>query len=402
MIAHLAVVLVPLLVSLPAVRVDALAPDGRPGLGAESSLTVLLGVFRSPNEEEEALLRHLIELESRLAVLEAGARALYQARGYFAVLGRRDEPSLERLHEVLRAFLQDPGAHLEQGDAARRAWAELFLDARLRVRRDVLDGWREDADTVTKGLAALRANTDGWTRLREDEAQNVAARVDLAAARLRARLRDLEALREDAPSGAPAPLPPELPAGEDAVERLLAAGALPPGAERVARLAQEEQRMRATVAGMETVLFTTRLAGEALTWLQWRELHDGHAATKRAEVRVWQPQTAEGKEAPPEIGRIKKTTRRREAYRRALEGLAYDPLDAELAYAAALMSRYVGGTLETLSHYDRFLALRGIRVHEHRTWQERELTDEEEDALFFIQQYEQENPPGGVPPPGSE
>ncbi len=383
MFAPLVLTLVPLLADV------AQAPDGRPGLGAESSLSVLLGVFQSPDESEEELLRHLLELESRVAVLEASLRGLYQDRGYFEVLERRDEQSVARLHEVLRAFLEDPEADLVRKGESRRRWAQLFLDARLRVRMDVLEGWREDARTLTKGLAALRANTDGWTRLREDEAQNVAGLVDLSAALLRARLRDLEALREDSTA---------CPVDQAAVERLLGACDLPPGAERLARLAGEAEGMRAAAEGMERMLFSTRLAQDALPWLQWRELRDGHAAAKRAEVRVWQPQTTEGKDAPPEIGRMKKTTRRREAYRRALAGLAYDPLDEELAYAAGLMSRYVAGTLEALSHYDRFLALRGIRVHDYRTWGKRELTDEEEDALYFIQQYEVENPPGGIPP----
>ena len=116
-------------------------------------------------------------------------------------------------------------------------------------------------------------------------------------------------------------------------------------------------------------------------------------------MRVWQPQTPEGKEAPREISRIKKTTRRRQAFRRATQGLHHDPLDDELAYAAALMARYVSGTLEALDYYDRFLALRGIRVHDSRTWgRYRKLTEREEEAVTFIQQAERDvrlNPPAG-------
>lgn len=390
MIAHLAASLLPLLA--PSVPELPQAPDGRPGLGAESSLSEILGVFRSPDDEQEQLLVHLVELESRLAVLEATTRAAYLERGYFAVLDRRDEASLERLHEVARAFLDDPERVLaERMDAeTRRTWARLFLDPRFRVRMDVLAGWRADAASVTKGLGLLRATTDGWARVREDEAQNVAARVDLAAALLRARLKDLEALRED---GGPEEV------SEEALASFLALLELPPGPERQAGLDREGDAMRATVERMGAVLFTTRLAEEALAWLQWRELRDGHAATKRAEVRVWQPQTDEGKEAPHEIGKVKKTTRRREAFRRALEGLSYDPLDEEMTYAAALMAQYVSGQLDTLSLYDRYLALRGIRLHEFRTWgRDRDLTDEEEDAISYLQQYESESPPG--PPPG--
>ena len=70
---------------------------------------------------------------------------------------------------------------------------------------------------------------------------------------------------------------------------------------------------------------------------------------------------------------------------KGVEGLLHDPLSDALALYAAKASRIVHGTAEALSHYDRFLALRGIRSHDGRTWQERELDEDESEALLYIQ-----------------
>ena len=72
----------------------------------------------------------------------------------------------------------------------------MFFDTRLRARAHVLEGWSYDVLQFRRGIALLRANTDGFVGMAENELQIVAGRVDLAAARLRARVKDLAALRE--------------------------------------------------------------------------------------------------------------------------------------------------------------------------------------------------------------
>ena len=71
--------------------------------------------------------------------------------------------------------------------------------------------------------------------------------------------------------------------------------------------------------------------------------------------------------------------------RRALEGLSFDPLDAELCFVAAHGSDFVWGDIQSRPLYDRYLALRGIRAHDDRTIRGRELTERELEALLVVQ-----------------
>jgi hypothetical protein len=147
-------------------------------------------------------------------------------------------------------------------------------------------------------------------------------------------------------------------------------------------------------AALCDLLFLTRLARSASARLSWREDLERRAAQAHDEALELSPDTPEGRDARSEIRTRKKTTRRREAFARAVEGLTLDPFDERLAYLAGLEAEYVRGTYDVVDYYDRFLALRGIRVHDDRTWRRRELTDEEKHALAQIQQFESEPLPG--------
>ena len=53
--------------------------------------------------------------------------------------------------------------------------------------------------------------------------------------------------------------------------------------------------------------------------------------------------------------------------------------------AAAQGLDFLWGAIESRPYYDRYLALRGIRLHDHRTMKDRKLTPREETALFVVQ-----------------
>ena len=288
------------------------APDGARGLGVETELTELLRLFYQPDEADEALLAELFELGPALGIAEATTLALYRTRGLFAVLDAHEDETLDALHARLSALDADPETYLAGPVATARAWARLLLDTRLRVRAWLFRGWRDEVRQVEAGLAVLRANTEGWARLSAEETRNLATRVDLASALLRARIRDLGALREapDAPSEV----------DEADVERLLSVLALGPGPERLAALEREHLRVLDEVERMRALLSSTALEAELAGWLRWRAAEDARALTLSEEARVWHPGTEEGAAAPAEIRRLKKTTRRREALGRALAG----------------------------------------------------------------------------------
>jgi hypothetical protein len=362
------------------------APDGQPGLEQRGRLQDLLGLMRSRRKEDEALLAEIGGLEAALSILAESTAGLYRARGLFQVLDPRVPSGLAAFHRRWREFQADPEAFLALPEAKGRLWAKILCDVRVGMRCEVLEGWEADAREVRAGLALLRANADEWARLDESTGAVVARRVDLAAALLRARIKDLSALRET--PGTPSEV------DEAQVGRILAALALEQP-ERGRSLAREFALIEGRAAAMADVLFLTRLWAAAQSRIRWREELDRRAREARAQALVLSPDTPEGRDAPREIRLHKKTTRRREAFARAVEALALDPFDERLAYLAGLQAEYVRGSYDFVDYYDRFLALRGIRVHNDRTWRKRELDADEKHALAQIQEFESQPLPAG-------
>jgi len=373
---------------LPAVEPPR-APDGRRGLGSSSELSELLALFRKPRSEDREFLHELTELEGRVRVLVSTTAGLYRDRGLFDLVPRGEEKTLARLHRLHGEVVDEPGSHLARVGRKGGIWAALMLDPRIWMRIEVLQGWERDARDLRLGLGVLRGVTDGWVRLDAAAARTIAKRVDLAAALLRARLFDLSALKETAAE--------ESEVEDEDRERFLSFLAIEDAKQRDHLLSAELEALSRRVAAMRSVLFTHRLELQVAELVHERNEGRRRLEELRPEVRLWQPQTPEGKKAPSDIRRIKKTARRREAYRLALQGLRYDPLDEEMAYTAGLMAQFVAGTYESLSYFDRFLALRSIRSYDDRNWRKRKLTEQESTALFQIQQFESEEfpRPGG-------
>ena len=73
------------------------------------------------------------------------------------------------------------------GDAGELA-ARFFLDLRFRLRREVLGRFEREAREVRAGLALLRASEDGYVLLKDEEAQGIAARIDLSSPFLRSHI----------------------------------------------------------------------------------------------------------------------------------------------------------------------------------------------------------------------
>jgi hypothetical protein len=181
------------------------------------------------------------------------------------------------------------------------------------------------------------------------------------------------------------------------LERL--AAELGPAGARSARASEVAEQERLATR-MRELLASSRPAASLRAELAWRAGADGAAAAHlaRAELALPENDAVRG-ETPEELRKLTKTQRRRAVWQSAVEGLAEDPLDPDLAYHAASMARVLRGTLEALGHYDRFLALRGIRSHDDRTYRGRKLDWREEEALFYVQEYGGSVLPG-APGPG--
>lgn len=354
-----------------------LAPDGRRGFGAETSLSDLLRQFRTPDEAEELLQTELRDAARDVAVLVSVTEGFYRERGYFELLDPLEDPTLATLHAEFRRYAVDPTSIASRGDRAAETFARMYLDTRFRVRLDLLDGWEEEVADVRGGLAVLRAAAHGFVNLGEDEAHNVARRIDLAGAVLRSMRNDLASLRE------PMETAPSTGVGPEEVSEFLGLFDIGDRAERERRIAAAVAHVEENEALMKAVLFTTRLRESAAADFARRIENGARARSLLEQARVAMP--GWGGEAPRDVARLSKTKRRRLAREKAVLGLAFDPLDDELAWIAAESSYLVYGELEAVSHFDRFLALHGIVHNDDRTFLSSELTDRERSALSYVQ-----------------
>jgi hypothetical protein len=352
------------------------ALDGRRALGADTPPDELLALFRQPDAEDEAFLAELLALVPALEVLEETTAGLYRARELFEVCAR-GSTELDEFARAFQALAADPEAALAPRDARAHAFARAALDTRVRARLALLEGWRADAADLRSGLALLAAQADGPSRLTPAEVNASAARIDLAAALLRGRLKDLESLRE-APTSAASVDPAELARLFDWLD-------LPDRIERRAAILESLATAEAGARRLLSLTWTARVRHAAERALAAREERLARAERRLADALLWRPDTPEGRAAPAEIARETKTTRRRTALGSARSGLHDDPLGQDLTWTVAELERHFGNSWEAASAYDRWLALRGIRAHDEGTWPRAGLDERERDAVWYVQ-----------------
>jgi hypothetical protein len=351
------------------------APDGERGFGSGRSMREVERLLRSTDAEDRAFVASLREIASDVRVLLGLISARYRELGYFALLDSKEEASLERLGYLFRERAARAAEELERGDDAAVLLCRMLVDARFRARANVIDGLEFESLELEGGLALFFASLDGHAALDDREAELLARRVDLAAARLRNMRLDLEALRESPRDLEPDWVPDleELTALARARDRARLERELPPV---LSRLDLREQQM-------SNALFTWRQAAELQPLLEQRAAAFTRAQEILPRVRDLVPET--GEHAPAEVRAQPKSRRYAEAAGRAVEALSFDPLSEELNYLAGLASDFLHGEIESRRYFDRFLALRGIRAHDDRTYRDRRLTREEARALDAVQ-----------------
>jgi hypothetical protein len=355
---------------------EALAPDGRRGLGALTPLNDLLSLLRSNAEPDRAFKLELDTLVSDLKLQLDQVRTAYEQAQLFELLAPGDPRTLDALHARFGELAEDPLPTLAAGGKRAAALAQLLLDARMQVRARALGDAELELVELENGLRALRAATDGFATFTQVEASNIAARVDLAASWLRALRNDLAALR----------VPFDARAHSEQVALLLtfAAASEGEGVRRanVERLC-EPQRKLAELMGAS--LFTTRLAPSVESLVQWRAelLRAAAPLVERAERAL--PEA--DRNAPPDatLTALSKSERVRRSGQLAFEALQHDPLDERAVWLMAHASEFHYGLLQSRPWYDRYLALRRIRSHDHRSYQGRKLDARENEALEAVQ-----------------
>lgn len=354
-----------------------LAPDGHAGLGTLSSSRELGRIFQKPDEGQAALLAGLAELDSDVRILAEMTRRSYQERGYFRLLGRYEASELQ----VLAArFVQPAEALLDfvaSGSEEADAWVDMYLDLRFRARLPLLTSYAAEAREVQAGLALLRGLSDGYVELKDTEARAIAERVDLSAALLRAIRLDLEALRERGEGAGAGEADPGWKVELIGLSKLRDEGA------RLEAFHRLEEKVGGRLERMESVLFWRRLVTRLDPELQRRELGRERALGHLDEVKLYMLELPEGVSAPRELLQMTKFARYQHALSEALKGIGSAPFDEELLYRTGLITDLLYDTQESRQWFDRYLALRGIRLHLSQTT-ERDLSEEERYALGVL------------------
>jgi hypothetical protein len=356
------------------------APDGHPGLGAQTPLSELLSFVRSGKDDDRAFFSSLRALSSEVRVLAATTGERYRKQGYCAVVDAKQEATIDALYAAFAAIDADPFPHLLGDAAVARTIARMLLDTRLRARKTVLEGWDFEMHELDSGLAVLQGATDGFVELNQAEASNIAARIDLSASLLRAMRNDLTVLK-------PGDADPQADrATDEAVEHLIAVATASEGeGVRRAAVVHVVEDARALAARMESSLFTPRLVAKLSEQLDWRARLFDECKPLREEVMLWLPDTEQGRAAPPDIAKLARFERMRHVAWKGRVALSFDPLDEDCVFATAHALDFQNGLIESRPFYDRFLALRHIRAHDDRTIHGRELDAREREALDAVQ-----------------
>jgi hypothetical protein len=286
---------------------------------------------------------------------------------------------LERLNAAFRERAVRAGIELRSGGPVAATLARLLVDSRFRARALVIEGLEFEMADLRAGMALLRSHLDGFAALRDQDADAIVRRIDLAAARLRAAKLDLEALREERGD----------PAAGDAwgkdLETILVLMDSKESERIDAELPELLDRLAQREASMAAALFTTRLDAKLVAEIDRRALAVTTASDLLAKVRAYFPGTPESEKAGPEIKALSKSRRYAYASRAVVEALNYDLLNEELNWCAGESSDFLWGSIESRRWFDRYLALRGIRVHDHRTYKDRTLTKAEKRAIDAVQ-----------------
>lgn len=368
------------------------APDGEKGFGPDRTMRDIERLLRSSAEEDRGQKDSLFRLEQDIRVLLAMATDRYEEQGYFGLLdvAQREEERetrageewltpLERLDAAFRERTARAGVVLQEGGPPAELFAKLLVDSRFRTRALVIEGLEFEMLDLRAGMSVLQAHLDGFANLRDAEGDAIARRVDLAASRLRAAKLDLEALREERKdaSGSEA-------WGKD-LEILLALIRSNDPNRMASELPTVLQRLEQREASMSAALFTTRLDAKLSGEIDRRALAISTAADLLSKIRPYFPGTPESEKADPEVKSLSKSQRYAYASRAVVEALTYDPLNEDLNWFGGESSDFLWGSIESKRWFDRYLALRGIRVHDHRTFKDRTLTREEKRAIDAVQ-----------------
>jgi hypothetical protein len=356
----------------------AVAPDGQRGFGLALRQKELGELLKSKDKADKAFFADLTELTTSTRVLLLNVRQLYSDRGYFKFLPGSAGEDLSALHIAYAKICDSPAHDLAVGDARAKALAEMLIDTRFNVRRDLMLRAQVAVDDLEHARAVFGATSTGYVNLIASEMEHICARADLAAAELRALRSDLEALK---PTPDEKPVSPE---DQELCKKLVDIARNRDEHQRAADMSAALAPMHELESRMQQLLFSARIEPKLAPLREWRARVLATAAEFRGKVLELLPDTPEGDKARTEIAHMKKTDRINQAYGLAVQGLGNDPLDPELAWAAGHARQFSWPGLDGICYFDRFLALSGLRTSDARPGNGRKLTPREQEAFDAV------------------
>ena len=370
------------------------APDGQPGLGTQPTLRAVERLWRRPEGADlDVLLRwwsHLRSVDLHLArhrrADEAlGLVVLARSRAGVARALAQDRA----IPEVLARATTDPFSEGLSADEAL-VLVRVLGDARRSAREVVLAEARFEAARARSTFALLDAHTHGLGRLEEPGTLAVlCSQLDLALARLRAALADLDALAPPVRGGA---------VRAPSAEALRIAQAFVLGDREVGRT--WTLWVADAAAARDVLLQGSHLAAFdrfAAVPLEARARGIAAAEDATAELRRAAAERLEGLLLGGSLPRGGREEQRLEALGRT--ALLGDPLHAELNRLVGLLTEASRGRFFALPWLDRSLHLEGIRFYDDWTVTGRSRTREQQDALSRV--LTPPDPPAGGGGPGA-
>jgi len=266
---------------------------------------------------------------------------------------------------------------LAVGDERARSLGVCLLDPAFGVRRRAIFGMERELLEVRSGLAILLATQAGFVTLDDEEAVSIARRVDRSAALLRTMMLDLDLLEASDFAGAAVTT--------EEVDALIEAAREADIVKRRGLLSALLNPTDAMVKRMADSLVGARLRAALSGELALREASLGMASSHVEELSRLVPDRLPDEEVPAEVRGMSKQERYHLALRHAVEGLREDPFSPELTLYMALSTDWLADRTRSRPWFDRYLALRGIRAHDHRTYQGKGLEADEQIALDAVQ-----------------
>ena len=213
--------------------------------------------------------------------------------------------------------------------------------------------------------------------LSNDEALAIAQRVDRSAALLRAMILDMDLLGASDFAGEPAT--------SVSVDELVEAARESDQGERKRKLSALLGPAQAVITRMAGSLKGARLRAALSADLALREAALERASQHITELDRLVPGRLPDEEVPAEVLAMSKQDRHRVALRHAQAGLVEDPFSPELSFYMALSTDWLVDRLRSRPWFDRYLALNGVRAHDHRTYQGKVLSPDLQIALDAVQ-----------------